>query len=94
MTIELIQFLMPNGRQKAVQTDIDDSCQPAYADMIRHGARLECECLTTGEVSVTVSLNGEDKDISITPNGPEVQKGIAKMLTRKAWLDDVPFSAS
>ena len=70
--VDVMQFLMPNGRQVPCKTDLPIETQAAYQDMLAHGCRFEAEMLTTGQVSVTISNGEEDVDISVTVNGPEV----------------------
>lgn len=82
MTVDLIQFMMPDGHQKPVSAEISDECKAGYAAVLEHGFKLHCEMLTTGEVSCTIFDPKEEDDVSIsvTPNGPEVQRGIERMI--------------
>jgi hypothetical protein len=82
----LTQYMRPNGTPKQVDTDLPIEVQPLYEDMQKNDCFLECEVLTNGHVSVTVTNADQDVDISITPNGPEVQQGIAAMLKRQLWI--------
>jgi hypothetical protein len=58
-----------------------------YLDMRKHGCNFGTEVLLTGEVSVTVEdrKNEVDVDIEVIPNGPDVQKGMVAMLSRRLW---------
>lgn len=84
---EVVQFLMPDGRRRDTSTKLPMACRPAVEEMQKAGCRFEAEMLTTGEISVTISnpKEGEDIDISLTPNGPEVQAGMIAMLDRAMW---------
>lgn len=82
----LIQFIRPSGRQRSVTTDLPIDVRPLYLDMLEHGCKLECEVLTTDEVSVTVSNGENDLDFSVTANWPDVQNGITELLRRQSWL--------
>ena len=83
---KLTQFMRPSGTAKSVTTDLPLTSEQLYHDMHTYGCRLECEVLTTDEVSVTVSNDDGDHDFSVTKNGPEVQEGIVSMLWRQCWL--------
>lgn len=83
--VDVIQFLMPNGKQKLATTRLPESHKEQYRQMIVCGCRFEAEQLTTGEVSVTISDGEGDVDISITRNGPAVQNGMIAMLERAKW---------
>jgi hypothetical protein len=85
ITVKLIQFLRPDGRENPVETDLPDCANDDYQDMLAAGCRFEAEMLMTDEVSVTISDDGSDIDISLTPNGPEVQRGMVAMLSRRLW---------
>lgn len=86
-TADVLQYLLPDGRQKKINTELPAELESAYRDMLACGCRLEAEVLTTGEVSVTIFDLGteDDRDISVTPNGPEVPAGMIAMLQREAW---------
>ena len=70
-----------------ITIDLPINLKPLYDDMVAHGCRLAVEVLTTREVSVTISdtETGDDRDISVTPNGPKSNDGICAMLQREAW---------
>ena len=82
---EAIQFLRPDGRQNPVSSDLPIEYEPFYDSMKESGCRLECEELTTGAVSFTISNEEEDVDISLTSNGPDVVEGLLAMLKRESW---------
>ena len=82
---EMIQYLLPDGRQKVVYGALPDDVFIQYSDMIAHGCRLEGEVLRTGLASITVSDGDEDIDVSITPNDDKLTDGLVAMLERGAW---------
>ena len=85
--IEMTQFLRPQGRQRKVTMPAPKDMEDDYKQMLEDGFHLEGEMLSTGEVSITVSDDDADYDISVIPNGPEVIKAIGRMLQRKKWQD-------
>lgn len=84
-TAEVIQYLMPDGRQRNVLTELPESSRIDYVDMQRAKCRFEIEILRNGLVSVTITSADEDVDIEVIPNGPEVQPAMVKMLARRLW---------
>lgn len=81
MTINVLQFIRPNGRQAPQTTEVSDDCADGYKLMQECGCRLTAEVLTTGEVSCTIEHPAiGDFDIEVTENGPDVPKGIERML--------------
>lgn len=85
LTVDVLQFLMPDGRRNPTSTTLPIECRDAYNDMLAHGCRFEAEMLQTGEVSVSIDDSEDYVDISVTPNGPEVQAGMVEMLKRGLW---------
>ena len=91
-TVDVVQFLRPEGKQIAVTTKLPirnsvEVLADLYLDMLGHGCRFETEVLRTEEVSVTISdpKRKIDVDVSVTPNGPEVQRGMIEILKRQSW---------
>lgn len=84
---KLTQFMRPSGISKPVATDLPVEVEHLYRQMIEAGCRLECEVLTTDEVSVTVSNVSDEVDIdfSVTKNDQSVHSGIVAMLRRRSW---------
>lgn len=87
-TAEVLQFMLPHGRQNPTSTELPIETREAYQEMMASGCRFEAEMLMTGQVSVTISnpKDEEDLDFSITRNGPEVQAGMIAMLQRRRWV--------
>lgn len=69
------------------KTNLPSDTRAAYEDMVKCGCRFEAEVLPNGIVSMTISNpdQGEDVDVSLTANGPQIQKGMADMLRRGRW---------
>ena len=86
-TANVIQYKRPDGHQILAGIELPMNTHGAYLDMEKHDCRLAAEVLTTGHVSVTIEdpIKGEDLDIEVMPNGPEVQKGMITMLNRRRW---------
>ncbi len=83
VTAEFTQYLLPDGRQKQATFEIADDLQSHLTTIEAVGARLECEVLTTGAVSLTVtSEDGNDFDIELVPNGPEVPAAVDRLVRR------------
>lgn len=82
---KVTQFCLPNGKERETFTNLPIGTQAAYLDMINHGFRFEAEILRTDMVSVTITGDEMDIDISVTTNGPNVQKGMIDMLNRALW---------
>jgi hypothetical protein len=79
---DVMQFLLPNGRQRPMTVELPAESKDDYTAMIESGCRFEAEILTIGEVSVTISdqTNDVDIDIRVIPNGPAVPAALVEML--------------
>jgi len=83
MKVSLTQFLLPDGRQRIVETTIHDRLAGQVAAIEECGARLTAEMLTTGEVSMTVEHpKWGDFDIEVVNNGPEVPIALERLIER------------
>jgi len=94
MKVSLTQFLLPDGRQRIVETTIHDRLAGQVAAIHDRlagqvaaieecGARLTAEMLTTGEVSMTVEHpKWGDFDIEVVNNGPEVPIALERLIER------------
>lgn len=84
MQVQVTQFLRPDGRVQQATTELSDEpgLEDKYNLLAELGLRFTAEVLTTGEVSTCIEHELGDFDMSITPNGPEVQKGMIDMLRR------------
>jgi 4-diphosphocytidyl-2C-methyl-D-erythritol kinase len=84
-TVEVIQFLRPNGRQVQWKTELDINTKSLYDDMVQHSCRFEAELLSTGQAHTTISDGENDLDVIVVPNGPEIRRGMEQMLRNKRW---------
>ena len=84
ITVEVIQFYAPNGRQSIESTQLPRYLKSQYELMQSCGCRFTAEVLTLhhdGMVSVCIEEPGlGDFDIRVIPNGPKVQEAMAEML--------------
>ena len=80
MTVEITQFIAPHGEQRPRTAEVPDDCAVGYESLRRHGCRLTAEVLMTGHVSQCIEHTEGDYDIEVTPNGPEVQAALVKMI--------------
>lgn len=87
MTVDIIQFMKPNGNQKATTAELPDEFVKNYTEMRDACCRFEAEVLRTDEVSITISNKTRDVDIEVVENGPAVQAAMIKMLERRLWND-------
>jgi hypothetical protein len=82
--IPFTQFLRPDGRQTDVSIDRPDEISTLALRIIDRGYRFECEHLTTGHASFTIAKDGDDHDIEVVTNGPDVPPAIDRLVTRFA----------
>lgn len=81
--IEFTQYLLPNGRRSTVYIDRPDPIYRQAQAIIARGLRFECEILTNGLVSLTITDEDEgDLITSIVPNGPDVPDAVDRMIQR------------
>ncbi len=84
LTVEVIQFMRPNGRQVPHQLKIDDSCEAKYKELTELGLRLTCEQLMSRKVSQTIESPDFDFDIILT-NGSDLaenKKALQDLILR------------
>ena len=91
-TVEVLQYVPPQGRTKWQSTDLEKDLETEYESMNKASCRLEAKVRLSekgffSEVSLTVfhRLKQEDIDIEVVENGPAVQKAIERLLERKIW---------
>jgi hypothetical protein len=88
--IPFTQHLLPHGRTKptsiAVAADVADKADAILA----RGLAFECEILSTGEVSLTVTdpEEGDDLAIEVLRNGPGVREAVERLI-REFPLEEV-----
>jgi hypothetical protein len=84
MTIEVTQYMRPDGRRVLNYVDIDDACRQSYESVCARGWNVAAELLTTGHVSVTVETEGEDIEIDVVENGPAVIAALESIIAKAA----------
>ncbi|QIG73291.1 hypothetical protein EVC02_070 [Rhizobium phage RHph_N17] len=78
--IYFTQYLRPNGRKEIVQIDRPDAVVKKADNISSHGFRFECEVLTTGDISLTISDEWGDYAFELCPNGPAVPTSVDKLI--------------
>lgn len=78
--IYFTQYLRPNGRKQIVSIDRPDTVAAKADNILGHGFRFECEELTTGDVSLTISDEWGDYAFELCPNGPSVPTSVDKLI--------------
>lgn len=79
-SIPFTQYLLPNGERRAVSINRPDPVIEKAKAIMEAGFRFECEMLSTGYVSFTVSDDYQDYDIRICLNGPEVPQTVDELI--------------
>lgn len=78
--IHFTQFLLPDGRRNPIEIWRPASIADK-ADAIRDaGFRFECEVLSTGHVSLTITDDEMDRAIEIVANGPGVLAAVDRLI--------------
>ena len=80
MTVEVVQYMRPDGRAVVMHTDIRDAFEAPYRTIRRRGWRLAAEHLSDGAISLTVEDDEQDFAHEIVANGPEVQAAIERLI--------------
>lgn len=89
MTVEITQFVRPNGEQRVRHAEVPNDCAVGYESLRRHGCRLTAEVLIDGLVSQAIEHPEGDYAIEVTANGPEVTEALHRMLRE---FDGVEFA--
>ncbi len=83
--IPFVQYMRPNGRRvEGDSCPVNINLAPKVQDIRDNGWVFECEVLTTGQVSLTVSDGEEDVGIELSVNGPSVADAIER-LVNSVW---------
>ena len=84
--IPFTQFLRPDGRTKTISIDRPDTVAAVARTILDQGYRFECEVLTTGDVSLTITNDDDgDVDVEVTKNGPGlIGEAVDRLITRFA----------
>lgn len=80
--IQFTQFMRPDGRPVPVSIDRPDDIAAKAAEITKRGYRFECEHLSDGHVSLTITDDDGDADIELAPNGPDVPAAVDRLITR------------
>lgn len=80
--IPFTQYLLPDGRKRAIWMKCEKAIEDMAAKIIGLGYRLEAEILTTSEISLTVFCLESEEDIciEICANGPPVPIAVEKLV--------------
>lgn len=80
--IPFTQYVLPDGRAKEVSIERPAEIGLKAMEILARGWRFECEMLTNGDVSMTVTDDDEDADIEVVPNGPDVPIAVDRLIER------------
>jgi len=80
--VDVVQYMLPNGRKEGRQVEIRDSFEAPYNAITMRGWRVAAECLTTGEVSITVEDDEQDFATELVANGPDVPRAVERAIAR------------
>lgn len=82
MAIPFTQYLRPDGRRVSVSIERPKRIELLAQAIIAAGYRFECEHLTTGHASLTVSDDKGDYMHEVVANGPLVPDAVDRLVTR------------
>lgn len=80
MMVPFTQYLRPNGQPVPQEIEVDRNLDSKVQAILSRGLTFECEVLTTGEISMTITSKEQDEAITICQNGPEVRPALEKMI--------------
>lgn len=84
--IPFTQYLRPDGRKRAVETDRPESVERDAHKFIAAGGVYEIEVLRTGHVSLTAAFpladGVEDIATELAPNGPGLEAHVDRLVAR------------
>jgi hypothetical protein len=89
-TVEVVQYMRPDGRAVLMHTDIRDAFEAPYHAIRMRGWRLTAEHLIDGAVSLTVEDDEQDFPCEIVANGPEVQPAIERLIAAAICIPPEP----
>jgi hypothetical protein len=79
--IRFTQYLLPHGRRRETSIEVADDVAEKARAIIAEGLAFECEVLSTGHASLTITDPEEgDLDIRIVPNGPGVREAVESLV--------------
>lgn len=81
IVVEIIQFILPSGKQRHESLVVSDDCQTGYKLLQECGCRLTYEILRTGEISCAIEEPCiGDFDLFLSPVGPTAQVKLEQMI--------------
>lgn len=81
MAIPFTQYLRPDGERRSVSIDRPEEIERKALAIIQAGYVFECEELTTGYASLTITDPAEgDMAIEVVPNGPAVPDAVDRLI--------------
>ena len=89
-TVEVTQYMRPDGHAVLMHTDIRDSFEAPYRAIRMRGWRLAAEHLIDGAVSLAVEDDEQDFACEIVANGPEVQPAIERLIAAAICVPPEP----
>lgn len=79
--IPFTQFIPPHGKRRPTSIEVAPDVHERAMSLIANGLLFECEVLSTGQVSVTITDEEDgDLDIRVIPNGPGVREAVEEMV--------------
>ena len=83
VTILFTQYLRPNGLKAPMSVHCRANVEEKAKRIIDSGYLFECEVLTTGEVSLTIT-NDKDGDVAIkvVPNSPSIPLAVESLINK------------
>lgn len=81
--IPFTQFILPDGHEKTVWIDRPEEIREKACAIMARGLRFECEILTTGDCSFTIT-DPEKGDLAIETckNGPDVPGTVDRLISK------------
>lgn len=82
--ITFTQYVRPHGNRRALTMEVPHDVADKADQLRERHLVLECEVLTTGEVSLTITDQEQehDVDIRVVPNGPAVPDAVYDLVRR------------
>lgn len=80
--IPFTQYLRPSGQPRGISVERPDGTANKARRLIDAGYAFECEVLTTGDVSLSVSDGESDIVGEIVPNGPEIPQAVDRLVDK------------
>jgi len=83
-TIPFLQYERPNGVCSAVEAPTPEGWDARVSEFLAKGVAFSCEVLATGHVALYAGFEdvGEDFAIEVSPNGPEIDAALVRLLER------------